>query len=135
MELEENGLNATLTVSILPSRQDMRMLGFTERSGATWWLSRRIGTVVTVELSIPKDGSPFRLDIVDEQRKFYDYQEILNHSPNNKSALAVQAEIESIFEFLSRVRIIHGFEKGMPIYISRKIEALNYHSTKVMIEL
>lgn len=111
MELNENGLNAALTASILPSRQDMRTLGFTERCGATWGLCRSIGTGVTLDLSIPKDGSPFRLDIIDEQfRQPYDYQGILRDYPDNQPALEVQQNVERVLGFLSKVRIIHGFQ-------------------------
>jgi hypothetical protein len=116
MELNEYGLNAALTASILPSRQDMRTLGFTERSGATWGLCRPVGTGVTLDLSIPKDGSPFRLDIIDEKfRKPYDYQGILRDYPDDECALGVQKDVEHALRFLSKVRIIQGFETGVQI--------------------
>lgn len=116
MELNENGLNAALTASILPSRQDMRTLGFAERSGAVWGLCRPIGTGVTLDLSIPKDGGPFRLDIIDDNsRQPYDYQEILRDYPDNQSALAVQKDVEHVLRFLSKVRIIHGFSAELQI--------------------
>lgn len=110
MELNENGLNAALTASILPSRQDMRTLGFTERSGAVWGLCRPVGTGVTLDLSIPKDGGPFRLKIIDNNfRQPYDYQGILRDYPDDQCALEVQKEVEHVLRFLSKVRIIHGF--------------------------
>lgn len=120
MELDGNGLNAALTASVLPSRQDMRTLGFTERSGGSWYLSRRVGQDVTLNLSIPKNGSRFRLDILDDDSlQPYDYQDILKQSPHHKCALEVQQSIEEILGFLSKVRIIHGFEKGMYIKCSQ----------------
>lgn len=111
MELNENGLNAALTASILPSRQDMRTLGFTERSGAVWGLCRPVGNGVTLDLSIPKDGSPFRMDITDENFcQSYDYQGILRDYPDDECALEVQKDVEHVLRFLSKVRIIHGLQ-------------------------
>jgi hypothetical protein len=116
MEIDENGLNAALTASILASRQDMRTLGFTDGSGASWQLNRRVGQDVMLNLSIPKNGNRFRLDILDEDfLQPYDYQNILERSPNHEFALGVRKAVEEVLEFLSKVRIIQGYEKGMDI--------------------
>lgn len=120
MELDGNGLNAALTASVLPSRQDMRTLGFTERSGGSWYLSRPVSQGVKLKLSIPKNGNRLSLDILDvDSLQPYDYQDILQRFPHHKCALEVQQSVEEILEFLSKVRIVHGFEKGMYIKCSQ----------------
>ena len=117
MRLHENGLNAALTASILRSRQDMRTLGFTERSGAAWGLHKRVGTSAILNISIPKDGGPFTLQIIDEINcDVYDYERELQINPENVFALGVQHDVDEVLAFLSRVRIIRGFKKGMPIF-------------------
>lgn len=116
MKLDENGLNAALTASSLASRQDMRTLGFTDSSDGSWYLRRGVGQDVTLNLYIPKNGSRFRLDIIDDNfLKPYNYQDVLKQSPHHELALEVQQSVEKALEFLSKVQIIHGFEKGMYI--------------------
>lgn len=115
MELDKNGLNTSLNSTILPD-EEMRKLGFTDYSEDTWYYCSRVGAGITLNVSIPKDGSRFRLDVLDEDfGQPYDYQEYLVRNPKQEFALGVKAAVEKQMEFLSLAGVITGFEPGMYI--------------------
>lgn len=115
MEIDKNGLNTALNASILPETE-MRKLGFTDYSATNWYYCSTVGSGVTLNVSIPKDGSRFRLDVLDEDfGQPYDYQAYLKRNPEQEFALGVKAAVENQLDFLSLAGIITGFEPGMYI--------------------
>jgi hypothetical protein len=115
METDKNGLNTALNVSILPEAE-MRKLGFTDYSGTSWYYCSTVGAGITLNVSIPKDGSRFRLDVLDEDfGQPYDYQEYLVRNPTQEFALGVKAAVENQMDFLSFAGVISGFTRDMYI--------------------
>ena len=115
MELDKNGLNAALNSTILPD-EEMRKLGFTDYSATSWYYCSRVGAGITLNVSIPKDGSRFRIDVLDEDfGQPYDYQEYLVRNPEQEFALGVKEAVEKQMEFLSLAGVITGFTQGMYI--------------------
>jgi hypothetical protein len=115
MELDKNGLNTALNATVLPE-VEMRKLGFTDHSAVAWYYCSRVGAGITFNVSIPKDGSRFRLDVLDEDfGQPYDYQEYLVRNPKQEFALGVKAEVESQMNFLSIAGVISGFTRDMYI--------------------
>lgn len=115
MELDKNGLNTALNAAVLPEAE-MRKLGFTDHSATNWYYCSRVGSGVTLNVSIPKDGSRFRLDVLDEDfGQPYDYQDYLKRNPKLEFALGVKAAVENQLESLSSAGVITGFTRGMYI--------------------
>lgn len=115
MELDRNGLNTAINANVLPE-PDMRRLGFTDHSEKTWYYCTRVGTGISFNVSIPKDGSRLRIDVLDEDfLQPYDYQRILEKNPKFPFAEGVKAGVEFQMETLSEAGVITGYHKGMYI--------------------
>lgn len=115
VKLDKNGLNAALGSNLLPD-DDMFGIGFTDHREGTWYLCVRVGSDITLNISIPKDGSRFRLDVLDEDfGQPYDYQRILKSNPKLEYALSVKARVENQLEQLTKSGVITGFKRGMYI--------------------
>lgn len=115
MELDHNGLNTAISANILPEAR-MRELGFTDHLETTWYYNTRVGNGVSFNVSIPKDGSRLRIDVLDEDfLQPYDYQMFLEKTPNLAFALGVKAGVEFQMETLSKAGVITGYSKGMYI--------------------
>jgi hypothetical protein len=113
VKLDQNGLNTAISASVLPEG-DMRRLGFTDHKADTWYQCFPLQTGVTLNISIPKNGSRFRLDVLDEDfGQPYDYQRHLEHNPNLEFAQKVKARVEFQLELLSKAGVIHGFTRSM----------------------
>ena len=94
----------------------MRELGFTDYSPTNWYYCSRVGAGITLNVSIPKDGGRFRLDVLDEDfGQPYDYQEYLVRNPQQEFALGVKDAVENQMDFLSAAGVISGFARGMYI--------------------
>jgi hypothetical protein len=113
MKLDANGLNAAIGSHLL-SDDDMFGLGFTDHKKDTWYLCVRVETDITLNISIPKDGSRFRIDVLDEDfGQPYDYQNILKRHPKLEFARSVKARVENQLELLTKSGVITGFTRGM----------------------
>jgi hypothetical protein len=113
MKLDQNGLNADINASILPETK-MRELGFTDHSQDSWYHCSRVGDGITLNVTIPKNGSRLRIDVLDEDfGQPYDYQRILKNNPNLEFAQRVKSQVEFSLELLSNAGVITGFTRGM----------------------
>jgi hypothetical protein len=113
MKRDANGLNAAIGSNLLPE-DDMFGLGFTDHREGTWYLCVRVESDITLNISIPKDGSRLRIDVLDEDfGQPYDYQRILKSNPKLEFANSVKARVENQLELLTKSGVITGFTKGM----------------------
>lgn len=113
MELDQNGLNMDINASVLPETK-MRELGFTDHSKNNWYHCFRVGEGITLNVTIPKDGSRLRIDVLDEDfGQPYDYQRILERNPNLEFAQKIKAQVEFQLELFSKAGVITGFTRGM----------------------
>lgn len=107
-----NGLNADIDANILPEAE-MREIGFTDHSEGTWYFSRRVGTDISFNVSIPKDGSRLRIDVLDEDfGQPYDYQRILKNNPDLPYALNVKGGVERYMQDLTDAGVLSGWSPG-----------------------
>jgi len=116
-EADSRGLNVAITSNILPEEQ-MRKLGFTDHLESVWYYSKYVSKnkQITFNVSIPKDGSRFEIDILDENfLQPYDYQAILSSNPNNHYAKQIKKTVEDHMQQLFNYGIIAGWKPGMYI--------------------
>lgn len=113
MKLDQNGLNADIKASVLPETK-MRELGFTDHSKENWYHCSRVGEGITLNVTIPKNGSRLRIDVLDEDfGQPYDYQRILKSHPNLEFAQRVKSRVEFQLELFSKAGVITGYTRGM----------------------
>jgi hypothetical protein len=117
IETDENGLNARIQFRLLPAGQ-ITALGFRD-CGDHWYLMRFVGPKyqdrhdVSFNVSIPKNGSRGRIDILDENFcQPYDYELILSCNPGNRYARAVRDDVEREMAVLADAGVISGHEYG-----------------------
>lgn len=117
IETDENGLNARIQFHLLPAGQ-ITALGFRD-CGDHWYLMRFVGPKyqdrhdVSFNVSIPKNGSRGRIDILDENFcQPYDYELILSCNPGNRYARAVRDDVEREMAVLADAGVISGHEYG-----------------------
>lgn len=113
MELDKNGLNTAISATSL-SDEEMRNLDFTDHDEKNWYKSIYLAEGITLNVSIPKDGSRLRIEVLDEDfGQHYDYQRILKNNPKLEFALRVKNQCETYLDFLAASGVIHGFKRGM----------------------
>lgn len=112
MDTDANGLNAAIKANLL-TEEEMRELGFTDYSEKSWYFCRSVGTDITFNVSILKDGGQLRIDVLDEDfGQPYDYQMILEHNPKFAHALKVKANVERYMSNLTDAGVITGWKQG-----------------------
>ena len=121
VELNSNCVNAKIKAHIL-SDKEMREIGFTDYSKDRWFFCRSItfpreprykGFDISFSVSIPKDGSDIRIDVLDEDFcQPYDYQRILSKNPNHPCASIVNEQVERWMEYLQSKGVLSGHVKG-----------------------
>ena len=121
VELNSNCVNAKIKAHIL-SDKEMREIGFTDYSKDRWFFCRSItfpreprykGFDISFNVSIPKDGSDIRIDVLDEDFcQPYDYQRILSKNPNHPCASIVNEQVERWMEYLQSKGVLSGHVKG-----------------------
>ena len=121
VELNSNCVNAKIKAHIL-SDKEMREIGFTDYSKDRWFFCRSItfpreprykGFDISFNVSIPKDGSDIRIDVLDEDFcQPYDYQRILSKNPNHPCASIVNEQVERWMEYLQEQGVLSGHVKG-----------------------
>lgn len=115
VKLDGNGLNMAISSVILPEK-DMRWLGFTDHSGKNWYRCSTVGADITLNITIPKDGSRLKIEVLDENfGQHYDYQDILKRHPTLPNALSVKKLVEDSLESLTEAGVLTGYKRG--IYI------------------
>lgn len=106
--MDEKGLNMAIGSKILPDEQ-MRALGFTDHQTANWYWVKNLGHEVSLNVTIPKDGSRLSIDVLDEwYLQPYDYQAI--HSP---IADRIAVKVDRHLAELQEAGVITGFVPGM----------------------
>ena len=121
VELNSNCVNAKIKAHIL-SDKEMREIGFTDYSKDRWFFCRSItfpreprykGFDISFNVSIPKDGSDIRIDVLDEDFcQPYDYQRILSKNPNHPCASIVNEQVERWMDYLQSKGVLSGHVKG-----------------------
>lgn len=123
VEVNSNCVNAKIKAHIL-SDEEMREIGFTDCSKTTWFFCRSIkfpkevryrSFDISFNVSIPKDGSDIRIDVLDLDEDFcqpYDYQSMLRKNPTFKPALIVYEQVEEWMDYLQSKGVLSGHIKG-----------------------
>ena len=121
VEVNSNCVNTKIKAHIL-SEKEMREIGFTDYSKDRWFFCRSItfpreprykGFDISFNVSIPKDGSDIRIDVLDEDFcQPYDYQRILSKNPNHPCASIVNEQVERWMEYLQEQGVLSGHIKG-----------------------
>ena len=124
VELNSHGVNAKIKAHILDDAT-MREIGFTDYAKDRWYFCRGINFKdakkkrglknidVSFSVTIPKDGSDIRIDVLDEWFcQPYDYQYILEKDPEHKIANIVKEQVEYWMEKLQEDGVLKGHVRG-----------------------
>ena len=119
VEVNSNGVNKLIKYNIL-SDEKMRNIGFTDYSKDTWYFCRMIkfpkghrGFDISFNVSILKDNSDIRIDVLDEDFcQPYDYQYMLDKTPNFEPCLIVKEQVEDWMKYLQGKGVISGHVYG-----------------------
>ena len=121
VEVNSNGVNKLIKYNIL-SDEKMRNIGFTDYSKDTWYFCRMIkfpntkryrGLDISFNVSIPKDNSDVRIDILDEAFcQPYDYQYMLGKNPKFEPCLIVKEQVEEWMKYLQDNGVLSGHAYG-----------------------
>lgn len=121
VEVNSNGVNQLIKATIL-SDKEMKKIGFTDYSKDYWYFSMPIifpntkryhGFNISFSISIPKDDSDIRIDVLDDNFcQPYDYQYMLNKNPTFEPCLIVKEQVEKWMKYLQDNRVISGHVYG-----------------------
>lgn len=121
IKLNSHCVNAKIQGHIL-SDEKMKEIGFTEyRKGYLYFCrgiqfpkeKRYSGFDISFSVTIPRDGSDIRIDVLDEDfYQPYDYQMILSKNPNHTCANIVNEQVEKWMEYLQEQGVLSGHVKG-----------------------
>lgn len=121
VKVNSHGVNKSIKAAIL-SDEKMREIGFSDYNNKNWYFCRTIrfpktqryrGFDVSFSVTIPKDGSDIRIDILDEDFcQPYDYQYILNEHPDFEPCLIVKEQVEEWMKYLQDKGILSGHNYG-----------------------
>lgn len=121
VEVNSNGVNQLIKATIL-SDKEMKEIGFTDYSKDYWYFSMPIifpntkryhGFNISFSISIPKDDSDIRIDVLDDNFcQPYDYQYMLNKNPTFEPCLIVKEQVEKWMKYLQDNRVISGHVYG-----------------------
>lgn len=126
IETNSNCVNKNIKTKILDDKT-MKEIGFTDYCKDRWHFCRGInfpktkeyiGFEVTFNVTIPKDGSDIRIDVLDEAFcQPYDYQHMIMNSREkkvlpNKTAMIVFEQVELWMNYLKEKGILEGHEYG-----------------------
>lgn len=119
-ELNANGVNKKIKAHIF-SDEKMRMMGFTDHCKDRWYFCKMLELQkkggydcgISFSVTIPKDGSDIRIDVLDEWAcQPYDYQRLLAENPRNTVAKSVNEQVEAWMEELQKAGILEGHVRG-----------------------
>ena len=122
VEVNSNGVNKLIKYNIL-SDEKMKEIGFTDYSKDNWYFCRMIkfpkdkkeyrGFEISFSVSIPKDNSNIRIDILDEDFcQPYDYQYMLDKNPKFEPCLIVKEQVEEWMKYLQDNGVLSGHVYG-----------------------
>lgn len=121
VEVNSNGVNQLIKATIL-SDKEMKEIGFTDYSKDYWYFSMPIifpntkryhGFNISFSVTIPKDNSDIRIDVLDEAFcQPYDYQYMLNKNPTFEPCLIVKEQVEKWMKYLQDNGVISGHVYG-----------------------
>lgn len=117
VEVNSNGVNKLIKHNIL-SDEEMRNIGFTDCSKDTWYFCKVIKFPksrfdISFNVSIPKDNSDIRIDVLDEDFcQPYDYQYMLDKTPNFEPYLIVKEQVEDWMKYLQDKGVLSGHVYG-----------------------
>lgn len=107
VDVDEYGLNKKIQGHILPDDK-MRKLGFTDRNPDNWYYCKGIAEDISFNVTIPKDGSRIRIDVLDEMLlQPYDYQRM-----SNKFAYFIKEQVEKQMNYLQKAGVVSGHKYG-----------------------
>lgn len=102
----------------------MREIGFTDHAKDRWYFCRMLeypkdkkgryhGFEISFNVTIPKDGSDFSIDVLDEDfLQPYDYQYMLNSNPDFEPALITKEQVEEWMTYLQDNGVLSGHKYG-----------------------
>ena len=117
VKVNSHGANSKIKAHIL-SDEEMKEIGFTNYYEPNWYFkfpkeTRYKGFDISFSVSIPKDGSDIRIDVLDEDFcQPYDYQSMLRKNPTFEPALIVYEQVEEWMEYLQSKGVLSGHVKG-----------------------
>ena len=121
IKLNSHCVNAKIQGHIL-SDEKMKEIGFTEYRKGYLYFCRGIqfpkekryrGFDISFSVTIPRDGSDIRIDVLDEDFcQPYDYQMILSKNPNYTCASIVNEQVEKFMEYLQEQGVLSGHVRG-----------------------
>ena len=121
VEVNSHGVNKLIKATIL-SDERMREIGFTDYGKDRWYFCRFInfpkekryrGIEISFSVTIPKDGSDIRIDVLDEAfLQPYDYQYMLEKNPQFKICLIVKEQVEEWMKYLQDNGVLSGHVYG-----------------------
>lgn len=112
VEVNEHGTNKTIKFHILPEAE-MKRLRFTDYCEDCWYYCKSLGSDITFNVTIPKDGSEAWIDVLDDNFcQPYDYQAILERDPSFKFALTIKEKVEECMKELAEAGVISGHKYG-----------------------
>ena len=126
IETNSHSVNKKIKANML-SDEEMRKIGFTDLCKDRWYFCRMIkfpntkrykGFEVSFSITIPKDGSDIRIDVLDEAFcQPYDYQSMIikNRERNTRvseTCMIVFEQVESLMKYLEDSGVITGHVYG-----------------------
>ena len=114
IKLNSHGVNANIKAHIL-SDEKMRRIGFTDCAKDRWYFCKMLDkkNKISFNITIPKDGSDIRIDILDEDYlQPYDYQYLLDKNPDFKFALDIKEKVEKWMKYLQDNSVLSGHKYG-----------------------
>lgn len=111
--LNKNHVNAEIQANILPDEK-MRSIGFTDYNPERWCFNKDLKDDIFFSVTINKKNPlDLRIDIIDDDfMQPYDYQYILNRTPNHKVALRIKEFVEKYMKYLEESGVIVGHVEG-----------------------
>ena len=128
--VNSNGVNKLIKATIL-SDEEMKRIGFNknyyegtdhEEYSPYWYFLRWIqfpkenkykNWEISFSVSIPKDGSDIRIDVLDEDfGQPYDYQSMLRKNPNSEPCLIIKEQVEEYMKYLQDNGVLNGHKYG-----------------------
>ena len=121
LKLNNNSVKAKIQAHILTDEK-MKEIGFTNYHEPNWHFCRGIqfpkekrykGFDISFSVTIPKDGSDIRIDVLDEDFcQPYDYQKMLENNPNFEPCLIVKKQVEQWMNYLQEKGVLSGHVFG-----------------------
>lgn len=126
VETNSHSVNKKIKANIL-SDEEMRRIGFTDYSKNNWYFCRMIkfpntkkykGFEISFSVTIPKDGSDIRIDVLDEAFcQPYDYQNMIVKNRErktrvNETCMIIFEQVESLMKYLEDNGVITGHIYG-----------------------